>query len=156
MIVEQEIESRLVSAFAAKFAEANLNIQVAGLLNNSDELKGAEKADVDGVMIVKAKPRAYSTPTNPECQIEVDVSVTLRADRDYNGKCFIDVFCLLIDMFQQWQRCLDDAHEMFTIENAFTCTGYVLNDGDTGTEVSGKTWNYTHGMTVYGVIEYTE
>lgn len=156
MIVEQQIESRLVSTFAAMFAEANLNIQVAGLLNNTDVLKGAERSDADGVMIIKARPRSYSTPTNPECQIEIDVAVTIRADKDCNGKSFADVFELLIDQFQEWQRCLDDAHEMFTIENAFSCTGYVLNDGDTATDASGKNWTYTHSMTVHGVIEYTD
>lgn len=154
MIVEQEIESRLVTAFSAKLAEAGLNVQVAGLLTDSDALKGAEKAGVDGVMVVKARPRSYTTPTDPECQIEVSISLAFRADADCYGSRFMDAFGLLMDTFQQWQRCMDDAHEMFSVDGAFSCTGYVLNEGDTGMEPSGKTWSYTHSMTISGVIEF--
>ena len=156
MTIEENLETRLVDLFAEIFAGANLNIQVFGLLNSADGLKGEEKPDVDGVMIVKVRPRSYQTPTIPECQIQVDVSMTCRADKDYNGKSFSDVFGILIDTFQQWQRCLDDAHTAFAVEGMFDCTGYVLNDGDTAIDASGKTWIYTHSMTVYGVVIYTQ
>lgn len=157
MTVEQTLENRIVEHFEAAFAEAHINVQVMGVLQNVAEgLKGVEREDADGVMVVKARPRSYQTPSIPECQIQVDVSFTCRADKDFGGKTFADAFALLIGEFQNWQRCMDDAHTMFTVDGAFDCSGYALNEGDTFTDKAGKNWTYIHSMTIYGVVLYAE
>lgn len=157
MTPEETIEKRLVEKFAGLFADEGLDIQVAGLLQSTPgSVKGLEESGADGVVFVKARPRSYMTATTPECQISVSVSATMRADADYNGESFLSVFSLLVETFQQWQRCLEDAHEAFTVDGVFDCTGYALNEGDTAADAAGKTWSYVHEMTIFGIIQYQQ
>jgi hypothetical protein len=109
-----------------------------------------EDADKAGYIFVKASPRQYGTPTTPECQISARVVAQLRADVDWNGSTYLEVFNALIGLFENWQRCLTDAHELFSFDN-FRMTGYLLNGGDTSLDAGRKTWTYAHDMTVYGI-----
>ena len=152
MIIEQEIEKRIVEAIGRALDGNGIHgIQVTGSLQTG-LIKAVEDGECSGLIVVKVKPRSYQTPTTPECQIPVSVVFTSRADVDYDGKSYIGVSGVLLDIFTQWQRCLDDVHSLFGIESRFDCTGYQLADGDTTVDPSGKTWGYTHDMSIYGVI----
>ena len=54
-------------------------------------------------------------------------------------------------VFQRWQRCLDDTHDDFSVAG-FTCTGFQLDAGQFGFLKSAAGWQYTHGMTILGVV----
>lgn len=154
MIIEQEIEKRISDTISQALADNNIDgIQVTGSLQTTEIIKAVEKENCSGMIIVKVKPRRYQTPTTPECEIPVSIVFTSRADVDYNGKSYMTVFGVLLDTFNQWQRCLDDVHTLFNIEQVFNCTGYQLSDGDTTIDSNGKIWGYTHDMVVSGVVQ---
>lgn len=152
MIIEQELEQAVINAIKEKLLEKDINtISVKGMLQTSDT-KGLEKDEKEGYIFVKATPRQYSTSTVPECQINIRIVLTLRSDIDYNGSTYVDVFETLIDLFERWQKCLSDVHNLFNIENRFNCTGYQLSSGDTSTDTSKTIWAYSHDMIIYGVV----
>lgn len=152
MIIEQELEQAVVNAIKEKLSEKEItSIAVNGMLQTS-ETKGLEQDDKDGYIFIKASPRQYPTPTTPECQIGVKLALTLRSDVDYNGVTFAEVFETLIDLFEQWQKCLDDVHTLFSIDAKFNCTGFQLSAGDTSIDPSQKVWAYTHDMIIFGVV----
>lgn len=76
----------------------------------------------------------------------------VRADIDYNGMNYLAVSDKLMDIFQHWQRCYDDTHEDFTIADEFDCTGFQLGGGNFTLDATGKTWQYQHNFTVFGVV----
>jgi len=153
MMIEKEIENAVVSQIKSKLEAAEIdNIQVSGLLGTTtDTLKGEEDGEKSGYIFVKASPRQYETPTVPECQVNVRVVMTVRADEDWNGKTYLDLFEMLMGTFEKWQKCMDDVHTLFTFDNYFV-QGYVLGPGDAGLDQTKKVWTYTHDMTLYGVI----
>ena len=107
------------------------------------------------IIIVKASPRSYSTPTVPTCQIDLQVNALVRADIDYNGMNYLAVSDKMMDIFQHWQRCYIDTHEDFNVPNEFDCTGFQLGSGTFTLDATGKTWQYQHNMTIYGVVQET-
>ena len=154
MIIEQELEKRISDTISQALTDNNIDgIQVTGSLQTTNIIKSVEKGNCSGLIVVKVKPRRYQTPTTPECEIPVYVVFTSRSDVDYNGKSYMNVFGVLLDIFNQWQRCLDDVHTLFNIENVFNYTGYQLSDGDTTIDSGNKVWGYTHAMVVSGVVE---
>ena len=113
-----------------------------------------EKESSDGMVVVKTQPRQYSSPTIPTCEIVVGVNVTIRADIDYNGMTYLDVADKIMNVLSQWQRCYMDTHVDFTIDGEFDCTGFQLESGAFQFDRSDKVWQYSHQMTVFGVIQY--
>lgn len=123
------------------------------LSTTPDELKAVERTEADALVVVKASPRSYSTATIPTCLIPVTVNVLIRADKDWNGANYISVSDQILGLFQSWQRCLDDAHETFEISGTFAVSGYQLGDGNFTFGRDSVTWQYTHAMTIYGVVQ---
>lgn len=152
MTVEQEIENAIATQIKGALETAEIDsIAVNGMLGTTNGLKGEEDGTKSGYVFIKASPRQYSTPTIPECQINVKVAMTIDASKDWNGKTYMDVFELLVGMFENWQKCMDDVHTLFTFDK-FNVAGYQLGAGDTALDSQKKIWQYTHEMTVYGVI----
>lgn len=77
-------------------------VQLVGQLDAVEGVKGIESSESDVIIIAKASPRSYSTPTIPTCQINVDVTALVRADIDYNGKNYLAVSDKMMDIFQHW------------------------------------------------------
>lgn len=48
-----------------------MKVQFVGQLDAVEGVKGIEASDSDVIIVAKASPRAYSTPTIPTCQIDV-------------------------------------------------------------------------------------
>ena len=115
-------------------------------------MKAVEK-DSDIVVVVKISPRAYQTPTTPICQIEGTVSLVVKADVDFNGHTYLDVCDSLMTQFEIWQKCLEDAHEDFAVENRFQVAGFQLGSGQTSTDPDKVIWQYTHNFTLFGVVQ---
>ena len=101
-------------------------VQLVGQLDAVEGVKGIEASDSDVIIIAKASPRSYSTPTVPTCQINVDVTALVRADIDYNGKNYLAVSDELMNVFQHWQRCYCDTHDEFTVPCVSTLAEMLL------------------------------
>ena len=153
-MIEQTIECKVLAKVSAALSAAGIqNVQTFGQLDACEEnVKGIENADSDVIIVAKSSPRQYGTPTIPTCQVEVQLNVLVRADVDYNGVNYLAVTSKAMDVLQHWQRCYDDTHEDFTVEGEFDCTGYQLGSGNFTLDGTGKTWQYTHSMTVFGVV----
>lgn len=152
-MIEQNIECKVLEKVASALSATGIqNVQTYSQLNAYDDVKGIEDATCDVMIIAKSSPRSYSTATIPTCQIDVQLNVLVRADVDYNGENYLAVTSKIMDVLQHWQRCYDDTHEDFTVEGEFDCTGYQLGSGNFTLDGTGKTWQYTHSMTVFGVV----
>lgn len=153
-MVEQKLEKKAIDKLEAALAEAGITtIQVVGSLQPDVGLKMVEKEDKDGVVVVKASPRQYASPTIPTCEIVLGFNATIRADVDYNGLKYLEVASKLMDVLQRWQRCYVDTHIDFTVDGEFDCTGFQLDAGSFSFDRSEKLWQYSHQMTVFGVIQ---
>lgn len=152
-MIEQNIEDKVLEkVYDALSADGIQNIQLVGQLGACEGIKGLENANSDVIIIAKSSPRSYSTATIPTCQIQVQLNVLVRADIDYDGTNYLDVTSKIMNVLQHWQRCYDDTHEDFTVEGEFDCSGYQLDSGNFTLDNTGKTWQYTHSMTVFGVV----
>ena len=115
-------------------------------------MKGIESSTADVIVVAKSQPRSYATPTIPTCQINLDITALVRADIDCNGMDYLKVTSTLMDIFQHWQRCYCETHGEFSVPNQFDCTGFQLGSGSFALDATGKTWQYAHSATVFGVV----
>lgn len=152
-MIEQTIEKKVLAHLGCKLKQAGLDkVQLVGQLDAVEGVKGIEVSDSDVIIIAKSSPRSYSTPTIPTCQINVDVTALVRADIDYNGMNYLSVSDELMNVFQHWQRCYCETHDEFTVPNEFDCTGFQLGGGNFTLDATGKTWQTTISLTIYGVV----
>lgn len=114
------------------------------------ELKGSEEKPT-AVIGVKAFPRSYETPTIPDTEIQIEVSVAVRSDVDFNGLNYLGITEKISDVFQQWQNDFSSLVD-FNIEGKFDVTGFNLTGGDCGIDRDNKCWQYVQGLTVYGIV----
>ncbi len=151
-MIEQNIEDKVLAKVASVLSAAGVDVQYAGQLQAVNGIKALENASSDVFIIAKSSPRSYSTATIPTCQIDVQLNVLVRADVDYNGVNYLAVTDKVMNVLQHWQRCYDDTHEDFTVQGEFDCTGYQLGSGNFTLDSTGKTWQYSHSMTIFGVV----
>ena len=153
-MIEQSIEARVLAKIQDSLSALGIdNVRLVGQLEAVEGVKGLEDADDQIIIVAKSSPRSYSTPTIPNCTINVDVNALVRADIDYSGRNYLDVTDRLMQIFQHWQRCYDDTHEDFTIDGDFDCTGFQLGTGSFNLDGSGKVWQYQHSMSILGVVK---
>ena len=152
-MIEQQIENRVIEKVTSALSATGANVQYAGQLQATEGVKALENADSDVFIIAKASPRSYSTATIPTCQIGVTLNVLVRADVDYNGVNYLGVTSKVMDILENWQKCYDDTHEDFTLSGEFECSGYRLDGGNFTLDSTGKTWQYSHNMTIFGVVQ---
>lgn len=82
-MTEQKIERIVIEQLSAALEGAGVRgVQAIGAwqAEDGDGLKAFESGRASGVLGVKASPRQYETPTVPDAAIQVDVSLTVRAD----------------------------------------------------------------------------
>ena len=151
-MIEQTIEDKVLSKVAGILSACNITVQYTGQLKATDAVKAIENTSSDVFIIAKSSPRSYSSATIPTCQINVTLNTLVRADIDYNGMDYLTVTDKVMNILQHWQRCYDDTHEDFTVDGEFDCTGFQLGNGDFTLDSTGKTWQYSHTMTVFGVV----
>lgn len=152
-MVEQQIEQRVIDKIKSALSSCVESVQVFGQLQSTpDELKGMEDSKADAFVAVKASPRSYSTATIPTCEIQVQVNAVIRADKDFDGKTYLDANNAMMEVFENWQKCYDDTHEDFTLSD-FSCSGFRLDQGSFQVLTNEKAWNYQQGMTIFGVVQ---
>lgn len=149
-MIEQKLEKNVIDKLTSIFTNNGISdFEVYGSLQ-PDIMKGVE-GDSSIVVVVKANPRSYQSPTIPTCQIDFEVQMTLRADIDYGGKNYLDVCDILLEQFEKWQKCLDDAHQDFSTPK-FSMVGFQLENGNNAADPDKVVWQYKHNFTVYGVV----
>ena len=152
-MIEEQIERRVLGKMTDALSSCTANMQCVGQLMGVDGVKALENADSEVIIIAKASPRSYSTSTIPTCQVPVELNVLVRADVDATGANYLDVTSKVTDVLEHWQKCYDDTHQDFTLSSEFECTGYRLDGGNFTLDRTGKTWQATHNMTVFGVVQ---
>lgn len=147
-MIELDIENRTV--LNLKTVVTDSNIRFDHILNvNVDS--GQEDSSI-GTIIVHVNPRSYETPMVPECTLECEVVLVMRADADPDGSMYVDTVDKLLSKMERWQKCLDDTHEDFTVAG-FNVTGFRLGDGQTLISATDKTRMYRHSFQLYGIVE---
>ena len=147
-MIEQKIEKNVIDAM--KVALGNFQAQFIGIWQTD-----GDKACEDGesaVVAVKAYPRSYETPTIPYASIEVEVSLAVRSDIDFNGQTYLDLTSRLQEVMQTWQKDFQSSHVAFSIDNEFDETGFQLNGGDCGIDRESKVWQFSQSFTIFGII----
>lgn len=151
-MIEQVLEKTIIDKF--EDALAGLDIQVYGAWQpaGEDDLK-AEDEGREGVVTVKVLPRSYETPTIPYAQFQVQVSLLVRSDVDFNGMGYLQVTNLLADVMHGWQNGFDAFHEDFAY-GGFEPTGFQLDGGDCGIDKTAFVWTFSQAFTIYGIIQH--
>ena len=93
-MTEQKIEKIVMDKLeAALSAEGIFDLQFIGAWQPAEEgdVKALEDGRKTGAVAVKVSPRSYDTPTIPDGQFGVQISLTMRAEADKTGKNYLDV-----------------------------------------------------------------
>ena len=90
-LIEAEIEKVILDKIETALQNFE-NVRVVGTWQVSDnelELKGEEEPSDKAIVGVKVFPRGYDTPTVPYAEIQGQVSLAVRADKDFNGMDYL-------------------------------------------------------------------
>ena len=156
-MIEKDLQDKLKTLLQTRLEELRLDIQYMGMLDvgnstGQDNLKLNEDDEIDSVLIIKVDPCSYETPTIPDAQFNITVSLVTSSATDYNGKTYSDITDKLESVFQYWQKTYTNYHEDFLIENKFEPTGYQLTGGAYSLDKDKYTWTYVRTFTLYGII----
>lgn len=123
-MLEQKLEKIIIDKIRENFSAHEINdCKIFGAWQDDELIKSEE--DCSAIVItVKALPRTYETPTVPDAQIEISVSMLVRSDVDFNGKTYLSVSEILSDVFQKWQKKFENPEADFNIDGEFLFTGY--------------------------------
>lgn len=152
---EQLLEASVAEKLAGIFKKMGVDgVQIYTTLGREGQnvVKGLEKARSDVLVIVKASPRQYSSPTVPECQVPMQIMMSVKADADSTGAKNLALTAAIAKLLEIWQKCLDEAHEAFTVEG-FRMAGFQMGGGSTSVDQATPAWEYTHEFTVYGITD---
>ena len=105
------------------------------------------------VLGVKAFPRTYETPTIPHAEIQIQMSLAVRSDMDYNGRDYLAITTMLSNMLQKWQSDFSTVDNDFAISNQFNPTGFQLTGGDCGLDRDANIWQWSQTISIYGIIQ---
>ena len=156
-MIEKDLQDKVKGLIQNHLSELKLDIQYMGMLDignelSDDNLKLQEDDEFNSYILVKVDPCSYETPTIPDAQFNVSVTLVISSAVDYNGKTYIDITDKLESIFQYWQKTYTNYHEDFLIENKFEPTGYQLTGGDYTLNKDRCTWIYNRTFTLYGII----
>ena len=155
-MTEQKIEKIVIDKFKSAFEEHDMNdVQLVGTWQVAEEgsIKAFEDKAATGILAVKVYPRTYETPTIPDGQFQVDISLIVRADMDTTGQGYLAMTQIVSDILHSWQKSYASYSQDFMIEDEFQPTGFNLESGDVGLDKEARIWQYTHTFNLYGIIQ---
>lgn len=154
-MTEQKIEKILVDYLSEAVAAAGANIQVVGVLQPTvgEDVKGVEDGSAEGLLVVKAYPRQYETFTSVYCTVQLDVTLTVRSDADYNGRTYLDVTEGVVNALHRVQKSFQQFSQRFEIEGEWDAVGFRMDGGDCGLDKENCVWQYTQSVAVDGIIQ---
>lgn len=156
-MTEQKLEKivldKLQSALEAK---GIVNLQYMGVWQKVDDgdVKALEDGRKVGSVVVKVLPRTYDTPTIPDGQFSIQLSLTMRAEEDETGKGYMDATSVISSITHKWQKSYSDYATDFALENEFQPTGFNLESGDVGLDKENCVWTFQQTFTLYGIINF--
>lgn len=152
-MTEKKIEDILIEKI--KTAIDDDSIQIIGSWTTLDNIrKAVEDGEKSGYISVKTYPRAYESYTNPECTINVELTVNIRADIDYDGKTYLDMSEKILNVLYHYQKTYDNVYNDFLIEGEYTPVGFRLDSGDCGIDKENCLWTVSQNCVFFGIIEY--
>ena len=155
-MLEQKIEKIVIDELQnALSSDGIVGVQSIGAWQTGVDggLKAFEKGDAAGILAVKTYPRSYETPTIPYAAINVDVSLTMRADIGYDGATWLSAVDALSRKMQSWQDSYSGYAETFALSGEFRPSGFNLAGGDVGLDRDSCTWSYSQSFNLHGVVE---
>ena len=93
-MTERKIEKIILDKFNEAFATSNVNgYQLIGAWQavEDGQVKAIEEGTSKIILGVKVYPRSYETPTIPDGQFQVDISLTVSAEVDSTGQDYLEV-----------------------------------------------------------------
>ena len=93
-MTEQKLEKIILDKFNDAFTNENVgDYQLIGAWQAVEEgqVKAIEEGRSKIILGVKVYPRSYETPTIPDGQFQVDISLTVRAEVDSTGQDYLKV-----------------------------------------------------------------
>lgn len=156
-MTEQKIEKIVIDKLeSALSAEGISSLQFIGTWQPTDEgeVKALEDGTKIGAIAVKVLPRVYDTPTIPDGQFSVQITLTMRAEVDVTGKSYLDVTDIISSVTHKWQKSYSDYATDFNIEDEFQPTGFNLDSGDVGIDKENCVWTFQQTFTLYGIINF--
>lgn len=149
-MTEQKIEKKVIEKFGKIFLQ---NIQIIGSWDTPVLIsKGEELKSTDGILFIKVNPRLYRTPTVPDAEITVELTLSVRCENDVKGLKYLSLCEQLVRPLQRWQQTYEDYAEDFAIDNEFCPTGFTLNGGTTSVSQDTTIWEYSMSFTIYGLL----
>lgn len=154
-MTEQKIERIVIDELAHALSSDGVEgVQSIGAWQTGTDgsLKAFEGGTARGVLAVKVAPRTYDTPTIPDAVMQVDVSLTMRADLDGDGSSWLSATDAIVQRMQLWQDGYSDYAQTFALSGEFTPTGFNLIGGDCGLDRDACTWNYSQSFNLHGIV----
>lgn len=74
-------------------------------------------------------PRSYRTPTIPDAQIDIQVSLVVRTELDPHGVKYLEMCSSIQKLIDKWQKGYDNYHTTF-VSSEFEPTGFQTTGGD--------------------------
>lgn len=144
-MTEQKIEKIVMDKISTALETAEISgIQIMGAWQKVDDgdVKALQDGTKVGAVVVKVFPRTYDTPTIPDGQFNVQISLTMRADEDETGKGYLDVTDVISSVTHKWQKSYDEYATDFAIADEFQPTGFNLDSGDVGLDKENCVWTF--------------
>lgn len=153
-MIELELENRIVDLLERSMlnTEWKDKVQILTCWRNNEQMKGQECSDKSAYITVRVNPREYDTPTIPDAQIQVQLSLTVLADSDCFGDQYMVLTELMTNMLQEFQNSHDKATEAFSLEGKFLTTGFQITGGGVGMDSSTMTWQFQQSFSLYGIV----
>ena len=151
-LIEQKLEKAVIDKFIEVLPTGS-GVSVIGIWQpaGDNQVKG-EEGKPNALLAVKAYPRTYETPTIPDAEFQIDVSLAVRSDEDYNGMNYLEITSLISDALQDWQNDFGKL-TTFNLDGLFRVTGFNLTGGDCGLDIENCVWQYSQSFTIYGIVE---
>ena len=77
----------------------------------------------------------------------------MRAESDADGQGYLGVTEIITNILQSLHDSLDAACVAFDVAEKISTSGFQLTGGDVGLDKSARTWTWTQGIIIYGVVE---
>lgn len=150
-MTEQKIEQILIDKIQSAINDDS--IQVIGSWQSLEKIrKATEVIGKSGYVSIKTYPRQYETFTIPECTMQVDVTVCIRADVDYDGITYLEKSEQILNVLYRYQKSFTSYRDDFIIEDEFKPVGFRLDSGDCGIDKDKCLWTVTQSCTIMGII----
>lgn len=152
MMVEQELESKIVDALEALEVPG---LVVRGLWNPvaDGEVKGQEGSDIPVAAVVRVSPRSYGDYGVPTVTCECAVALAARVDLDPTGAILSSAAEAISDRLAAWHDnvCVADGDGLSF--EGFMAAGFMVTGGSGPTfdEAAGA-WAVTFNFTVSGTL----